>query len=292
MTYVILDLEWNGSYSKRDKKYYNEIIEFGAVKVDEELNIISTFSMLITPHIGKKLNNRISRLTHITDEELENADNSFIQVNSAFRQFLGDSVLLTWGISDIHTLMENYSYYFKTNRPAYLKKYCNLQAYCEYALNIYDKSKQVGLSACAEKLGINSDELTLHRALTDAELSLLCFRKLQHREDVNKYIETCDDEFYRKMTFRTCYITDINNPLIDKSKMVFDCPDCNKKVKRKSKWIVKNRCFRAKFHCNHCNKEFMGRITYKLRYEGISVLKKITPIIEEKENKEENKEDK
>ena len=32
MNFVILDLEWNGSYSKRDKKFYNEIIEFGAVK--------------------------------------------------------------------------------------------------------------------------------------------------------------------------------------------------------------------------------------------------------------------
>ena len=37
--YVILDLEWNGTYSRRIKGFINEIIEFGAVKVDEQLDV-------------------------------------------------------------------------------------------------------------------------------------------------------------------------------------------------------------------------------------------------------------
>ena len=41
-TYVILDLEWNGTYSRRIKGFINEIIEFGAAKVDESLNILDT----------------------------------------------------------------------------------------------------------------------------------------------------------------------------------------------------------------------------------------------------------
>ena len=39
MNYIILDLEWNGSYSKSERKFINEIIEFGAVKVDNDFNI-------------------------------------------------------------------------------------------------------------------------------------------------------------------------------------------------------------------------------------------------------------
>ena len=81
MNFVILDLEWNGSYSKRDKKFYNEIIEFGAVKTDSKLNIIDTFSMLVTPTIGKKLNSRIKALTNITNEELDLRDNASIECN-------------------------------------------------------------------------------------------------------------------------------------------------------------------------------------------------------------------
>ena len=39
MNFVILDLEWNGTYSRRLKGFMNEIIEFGAVKVDECLHL-------------------------------------------------------------------------------------------------------------------------------------------------------------------------------------------------------------------------------------------------------------
>lgn len=290
MNFVILDLEWNASYSKKDKRFYNEIIEYGAVKTDENLNIIDTFSMLIKPQIGKKLNSRIKELTHITNEELETSHNTFQKVSACFEEFLGDAVLLTWGTSDIHALMENYGYYNKDNHPSFLKYYCDLQLYCEFALDKHDKGKQMGLSTCAELLNIDSDELTLHRALTDAELSLLCFKKLYDGEKIKKYIRKCDDEFYRKITFRTCYITDINNPLIDKSEMNFDCPKCNHKAKRKTKWTVKNRSFRANFLCENCGHEFMGRIVYKLRYEGLKVNKRAIPIPPPKEKEEVSRE--
>ena len=51
-TYVILDLEWNGTYSRRIKGFINEIIEFGAVKVDESLNILDTYEALVRPQVG------------------------------------------------------------------------------------------------------------------------------------------------------------------------------------------------------------------------------------------------
>ena len=55
MSYVILDLEWNSAYSYKLKRFVNEIIEFGAVRLDDELNIESTFSSLVKPKIGRKL---------------------------------------------------------------------------------------------------------------------------------------------------------------------------------------------------------------------------------------------
>ena len=56
MNIVILDLEWNGSYSKKVHHYVNEIIEFGAVKVDENLNFLSEFSLLVKPEKAGFLN--------------------------------------------------------------------------------------------------------------------------------------------------------------------------------------------------------------------------------------------
>ena len=69
MSYVILDLEWNGSYSKKIHRYVNEIIEFGAVKVDDYFNLVDTFSMLIKPQIGKKLSSHTVSYTHLRAHE-------------------------------------------------------------------------------------------------------------------------------------------------------------------------------------------------------------------------------
>ena len=55
MNFIILDLEWNGAYSKRYKRFVNEIIEFGAVKVDGSFKRLGTFEALIKPQIGKKI---------------------------------------------------------------------------------------------------------------------------------------------------------------------------------------------------------------------------------------------
>ena len=95
-TYVILDLEWNGTYSRRIKGFINEIIEFGAVKVDESLNILDTYEALVRPQVGKKISGKICTLTSITNEELEGGL-QFMQVTSRFRKWMGGAVLLTWG---------------------------------------------------------------------------------------------------------------------------------------------------------------------------------------------------
>lgn len=275
MNFVILDLEWNGAYSKKAKKFVNEIIEFGAVKIDEQFNIIDTFSMLVTPQIGKKLNSRVSELTHITTKELFDSNNTFTHVLSKFKKFLSDSILLTWGTSDILTLIENCKYYLGDSKLPFMTTYCNLQAYCEHKLNHTDKSRQMGLSTCAEQLSISTKGLELHRACDDAKLSLKCFKKLYDDRDIREFIEIANDEFYRKITFKNSVIYDLRNPLIDKKEFYIYCDKCGRKARKKSKWICKNRSFRAQFRCAKCKRDFEGRITFRLKYEGVTVDRRV-----------------
>ena len=47
MQFVVMDLEWNNTYCKKKKGFLNEIIEIGAVKLDENLNQVDTFSLFI-----------------------------------------------------------------------------------------------------------------------------------------------------------------------------------------------------------------------------------------------------
>ena len=55
MNVIVMDLEWNqNSVGKRDRdsnKPIFEIIEIGAVKLDENYEIIDKFSQLIKPQI-------------------------------------------------------------------------------------------------------------------------------------------------------------------------------------------------------------------------------------------------
>ena len=75
MNFVILDLEWNGTYSRRIKSFINEIIEFGAVKVDEQLHIIDTFEALVRAAGGEEDQRQDPTLTSITNEELAGGRN-------------------------------------------------------------------------------------------------------------------------------------------------------------------------------------------------------------------------
>lgn len=290
MSFVILDLEWNAAFSKKRKKYINEIFEFGAVKIDDSLNIIDRFSVLVRPSIGKFMNPFVKKLTNITFEELKAADLNFQSAVSEFAKFLGDSVLMTWSNSDLLALLENQNYFTGSDRLNFLTRYCDLQSYCEYILGVGSASRQLGLSTCAELLSITTD-LEQHRALSDAELSFLCFKKLYKRSVFDEFTENAaDDEFYRKLTFKSKHITDISNPLVDRSQMFFDCPDCGDRCFQKTKWNVRSNSFKAIFVCPECKKEFDGRVFVKQKYEGIVFTKKLVehPAPEPKEGSAES----
>ena len=274
MQYVILDLEFNGTYSRHRHCFVSEIIEFGAVKCDEQLNIIDTFSELVQPQVSKKLNKHVSSLTHLSMEELRQARLSFPQALSRFRKFLGDAVLLSWGTSDMLVLLENYNYFIGGEGLTFIKSYANAQDYCEAAMDYHDKSHQMGLSTCAQKLGIGFEDVSLHRAYNDAELTAACFKKLYDPELFVSFVRTCDERFYRELTFKNYNICDLKDPGVDKKEMFFICEHCGHKALRRSKWKLKNKSFRAVFRCLWCRRDFEGRITFKQNYDSVSISKR------------------
>lgn len=70
MQYIVMDLEWNGGYSRKAHGYFNEIIEVGAVRLDESLQVIDRFHAAIRPVVSRKLSDIVTDLTNITPEEL------------------------------------------------------------------------------------------------------------------------------------------------------------------------------------------------------------------------------
>ena len=286
MNYIVIDFEFNGAYSKRHHRFVNEIIEFGAVKLDDRLNMIDTFSELVTPQISKKLNSHVAQLTHLKMNDLQECHNTFSHVLSKFKKFLGDGVLLSWGNSDLLVLMENYRYFFGEETLPFLSAYCNLQHYCEAALDYHDRSRQMGLSACAELLGIGFEDGDLHRALTDAELTSLCFQKLYDPALFERFVLPCDETFYKRITFKNYNLYDIRDPEVNRKEMFFLCDQCGHKARRRSKWKVKNKTFRARFRCFRCRREFEGRITFKKCFDSVKVIKRIAEIPDPKQKQQ------
>lgn len=287
MSYVILDLEWNGSYSKSARRFVNEIIEFGAVKTDSELNIIGEFSALVTPKIGKRLSGKVKQLTRITNEELRERGGDFLSVASDFAEFIGDSTVMTWGVSDIHALIDNFSFYTGDCHIPFLSSYCDMQLFCERAMGMTEGSNQIGLSVCAEKLGVSFSEEEQHRAAADAYLSLECLKRLISFYPLEKCVLDAGEEaFYERMTFKNYFITDLGSPLIDRSQLRFRCDVCGKQARRLNKWKLHNKNFTADFRCSDCGRRFRGRISFKQRYDGIKINKRILEMPEKAEKQE------
>ena len=280
MNFIIMDLEWNNTYARKTKSFINEIIEIGAVKLDEELNIIDTFSSLIRPQIGKKLRGSVKELTSITNEDVRGGE-PFTKVFSGFRRWVDpDSVILTWGDGDIRVLIDNYKYLNGIEIIPFLRRYADMQPYVQKILNT-PKSHQIGLSAAAQELGVDESEFSHHRAFDDSLLSAECLRKVYSKEAFAPYIKECNDNFYARLTFKAHPISNIHSPLIDQSYLDYKCEICSGKCEQLSSWSYSNQYFRSKYYCPACDRTVRVSVRFKQYYDRIDVRKTVS-LIEEK----------
>ncbi len=284
MYYVIMDLEWNNSYNKTRKCFVNEILEIGAVLVDEELDVIDTFSVIIRSQLIKKLSGRVKNLTHISNEDMISGV-SFQRAISDFIKWIGgrNCVFMSWGNSDIRVLVDNFSMFCGMNSIPFLTQYVDLQKYCQEFI-VGAGNQQIGLVNAAVHMGIDVSDCSFHRALEDSLLGLRCLKKCFNREHLLNTAVICDSAFYQKLLFKSSVITNINSRKIDKSKMKCDCPSCKNPMKRLSDWKVVNQSFSAMFYCNDCEKLINFSIRFKEYYDRIDVRTNIVEMKKSEDN--------
>ena len=281
-----MDLEWNNSFNKATQKFMNEIIEIGAVKLDENLNQVDTFSELIKPVISKKLRSRIKTLTNISNEDVK-AGRPFSKVVEDFEEWVGeDAVIMSWGDTDIRTLLTNYKWFMKKNSLDFIKKYADLQKYCQCFINM-ENVQQAGLSYAAECLEIDPDSFPHHRALDDSLLSAECFKKVFDEEKLQEFIKNCDYDFYSRLLFHPYVIKNKNDPLIDKNLFNCFCEICGGKGQTVKKWKFMNQSFRGIFYCENCDREFRVTLRVKKFYDYIDIKRNCSEIIHTTESNDE-----
>lgn len=269
MNYIIMDLEWNNSYNKYRKCFVNEILEIGAVKVNDELEVIDTFSVIIRSQLIKKLSGRVKNLTHITNEDMTSGV-SFHRAIADFSKWIGssDCVFLSWGNSDIRVLYDNFGMFCHIEGIPFLTQYADLQKYCQ-AFIVSAGNQQISLVNAAVEMGIDISDCKFHRALEDSLLGLRCLKKCYNRELLLNSAVICDHAFFQKLLFKSTMITNINSPRIDKTKLRCKCDKCGDMMTRMSDWKTVNQAFTALFYCKNCERLVKYTVRFKEYYDRV-----------------------
>ncbi len=164
MNMIVLDLEWNtvsSGGSAESKQHFDEIIQIGAVRLDEDYTPADTFNAYVRNQSGS-LSPIISQLVHLTDEDLASAE-EFPSVARRFLSWCGDSPrFFTWSNSDVPVLRQNLRRY---GLKASLRRAYNVQF--AYSILKINNTSAVALNKAVETFGL-SQEQPFHSALSDA----------------------------------------------------------------------------------------------------------------------------
>ena len=287
MNYIILDLEWNDAYFKKINGFMNEIVEIGAIKLNENFEIVDEFSVIVKSAITKRLSTRFKNLTGMTNEQMQ-AGELFADALKLYKEWVGEeSLTFTWSDSDLYTLYNNCQYFTDSAQNAAIGKYVDLQKFFQHKLYLsgVEQKNQISLSNAAALLEINVDQNNLHHALDDSLLAAEILKQCYDENLISNFIiDTSDDAFFKKLVFKPYFIKDINSDLIDKNKISFACPACKGNTKRVSGFKFVCPWFHTKVYCSKCNTRYKAAICFKRHFEHTQIKKKIFMSLPKKEN--------
>lgn len=271
MKYIIFDMEWNQPlYAKMTVTdpvvLHAEIVQIGAVKLDENFNIISDFNILVAPKYYKKMHKKVQRLTKITTEELQNGF-EFPKAFEMFADWCGeDFALLTWGPDDMPVLTDNMILHgidTKWIPPAY-----NLQVI--FDSQITHMHRQIALTAALELLNETGGDA--HNALNDAKNTAIVCRHLNLSEGIASY-ETIAADFLSDAELCEGEYTSRKEALEDKRVTEFECPVCGKKAVCR-KYVRQNASKLISICSCEDGHELFVRYKFSKNAEGLTIVKR------------------
>ena len=112
MYYIILDMEWNQALDRahtveKPVLLRGEIIQIGAVKCDEDFNLVDRLKINVAPKYYKKMNRHVEKITGITNAMLAKGE-KFPEAFAKLREWCTPEFrFITWGFDDIAMLADN-----------------------------------------------------------------------------------------------------------------------------------------------------------------------------------------
>lgn len=174
MNYIVFDLEatcWTDQEKLKNPNLKSEIIEIGAVKLNEKLEVVDTFEAFIQPILNKKLSQFCTELTTIQQSDVDKAK-TFPIVIADFKRWIGeDYFLCSWGQYDKNQFTKDCEFHRLNTK--WLSKHTSVKhQYMEI-----NKTKKAGMAGVLRKYGLQM-EGTHHRGIDDAKNIAKIFVKI------------------------------------------------------------------------------------------------------------------
>jgi len=184
MNFIVIDLEFNqnfdfkaGARAQSNPLLPLEIIQIGAIKLDENLQAVDKFGTMVGPRLYRKLNPFVAKVTGLSNRVLRMSP-PFRVAFRGLQRFIGhdrNTLLCFWGNDDVKELFRN-ALFYKQNLESLPRYYINVQQLASIHLEA-PMSQQMALRTVVENLGIKAD-LPFHNAVNDAHYTAEIFRRI------------------------------------------------------------------------------------------------------------------
>lgn len=292
MNYIVLDLEWNqcpNGKTAEDSKLRFEIIEVGAVKLDETFTLIDRFREVVRPQVYHGLHHKTKEIVALRADDLANA-RTFPDVIRDFLDWCGeDNVFCTWGSADLTELQCNMAYYNVELPFPFPFMYYDIQKI--FSIIYENRGDRRSLEYAVDFLGIPKN-VPFHSALSDAHYTSRIMQTLT----ADQILRNSSVDYYRtpdsrreeiRLSYET-YSKFVSRPFSDKVHAMKDrtvtstvCHLCQKPAQKKIRWFPVGG---SNYFClAQCEEHgfLKGKIRLRQRrddrYYAIKTIRPITP---------------
>ncbi|MEA4887969.1 MAG: 3'-5' exonuclease [Clostridiaceae bacterium] len=267
MQFVVFDLEWNcaGRVNKIDPATQEaipfEIIEIGAVKLDEHYQMIGKYSVCIRPRLYPILTGPVAAVTGRLQPSLKYGL-EFTDAAQGFLQWCGsDYLFCTWSESDTAALKMNLKYYGLADQ---------LQVNCLDIQYLFDvlveqAETQRSIEYAVDFLNIAKNQ-PFHQAVNDAWYTGLILQQIaeivRHEQSGLDFISryAFDPNLNRSYQFSLSGLATIEAALAELRNRELTCPACGEPLLPVHDWNAEGKKIIAAFAC-----PVHGRVTGKSR---------------------------
>ena len=248
--YIVFDLEWNqgeAPVTRNGKTLTFEIVEIGAVKLNEKKEKTGEFSCLIKPQVHRHMHRITGKLIHLSMEDLDKGD-TFEKAAKDFLSWCGeDPKFCSWGPLDLTEFQRNLDFFgmpLLSDRPLAFYDVQKL-----YSLAFDDGKSRKSLSTVVDELGMEKD-IPFHRALADAEYTAKIFHTFNERILTKVSFDTYVTPKTKSQEIRIVFdnyekyisreFNSKEDVLENMEVMSTRCYLCHKNIKRQVKWFSPN----------------------------------------------------